>query len=57
MTSSPGLAADRRTQITQILSVQVVKKNDKYLGMPAVIGCSKQHIFSGVWDIVWNRIN
>lgn len=57
MTFSPGIAADRKEQITQILGVHVVDSLDRYLGMPSVVGKSKQHIFSIIRERIWKRIN
>lgn len=57
MVFSSGIPADCKTQITQILGVQVVDKLDKYLGMPAVVGKSKQQIFGVIRERVWKRIN
>ncbi|KAL0375703.1 UNVERIFIED_CONTAM: hypothetical protein Scaly_0687900 [Sesamum calycinum] len=38
------------------LGVDVVPKNDKYLGLPAVGGRSKKEMFDGILIKVWNHI-
>lgn len=57
MTFSKGMGSSVRDQIANILGVQVVENHDRYLGMPAVIGKSKQQIFSIIRDRVWRKIN
>lgn len=51
------ISPDLNVQLSSILGVQVVDRHDKYLGMPAVVGQSKQQIFSNLRDKVWRRIN
>lgn len=53
MTFSPRIKAEKKEQITQILGVQVVEKLDRFLGMPSVIGKSKQQIFSIIRERIW----
>lgn len=57
MVFSWGIAEETRDHIASILGVQVVDKLDKYLGMPSVIGRSKQQIFSVIRERIWKRIN
>lgn len=57
MSFSRGVHQAVKNDITSILGVQVVEQHEKYLGMPAVVGKSKQHIFSFLRDRVWKRIN
>lgn len=57
MVFSAGVAEERRDQIASILGVKVVAKLDKYLGMPSVIGQSKQQIFRVIRERIWKRIN
>lgn len=42
ITFSKGMSAAKASQIANCLGVQVVDNHDRYLGMPAVIGKSKQ---------------
>lgn len=46
-----------KDQIAQILGVQVVAQHDRYLGMPVIVGKSKQQIFGVLRDRVKKRIN
>lgn len=57
MVFSTGISVENKAQITNILGVPVVEKLDKYLGMPSVVGKSKQQIFSVIRERVWKRIN
>lgn len=57
MTFSRGVSQTLKSQLATILGVQVVESHDKYLGMPAVVGKSKQQIFSVLRERVWKRIN
>lgn len=52
-----GIEEERRDHIANILGVQVVAKLDKYLGMPSVVGQSKQQIFSVIRERIWKIIN
>lgn len=42
MSFSAGIRSGLKRQIKSILGVQVVNCHDRYLGMPAVVGKSKQ---------------
>lgn len=42
MTFSSGVSPGRRDQIVATLGVNVVDRHDQYLGMPAVVGKSKE---------------
>lgn len=57
MTFGQGIEQDRKDQIVQLLGVQVVDKLDKHLGMPSVIGQSKQQIFTVLRERIWKQIN
>lgn len=57
MVFNAGIGEEKKAQITQILGVQVVDKLDKYLGMPSVVGKSKQKIFGVIRERIWKRIN
>lgn len=57
MSFNPGVAPQLKSQIASILGVQVVDRQDKYLGMPAVVGKSKKEIFSVLRERIWKRIN
>lgn len=50
MTFSTGTPQNVRT------AIPVVEKFEKYLGMPAVVGRSKNEVFAYLKDRVWNRI-
>lgn len=56
MTFSAGVQPGLKNQIAQILGVQVVDQYDRYLGMPAVVGKSKQQIFSVIRARIQKRI-
>lgn len=55
MTFSSGIQEGLKNQIAQTLGVQVVDQYDKYLGMPAVVGKSKQQIFRVIRDRIQKR--
>jgi len=46
-----------RTSITQILGIRAVLGTSKYLGLPSMIGRSKQGTFGYIKDQIWQRIN
>lgn len=54
---NPEVSPTLKSQIAAIMGVQVVDSQDKYLGMPAVVGKSKKQIFSVIRERVWKRIN
>lgn len=54
---SRNMTPGRRDQIAHILGVHVVENHGEYLGMPLVIGHTKQHIFSSICDRIWKKIN
>lgn len=55
MTFSRGISSTLKSQLAFILGVQVVEAHDKYLGMPAMVGKSKQQIFSILRERVWKK--
>lgn len=57
MVYSAEISEEKKAQVTQILGVQVVERLDRYLGMPSVVGKSKQQIFSVLREMSWKRIN
>lgn len=57
MTFSSNVHPGLKDQIAQILGVQVVAQHDRYLGMPVIVGKSKQQIFGVLRDRVKRRIN
>jgi hypothetical protein len=46
-----------RTSLTQILGVQAVLGTAKYLGLPSMVGRSKQATFGYIKDRIWQQIN
>lgn len=56
MTFCPGTPPVTRSTIQGLLGFQVVEKFEKYLGMPAVVGQSKNEVFGFLKDRVWDRI-
>lgn len=46
MSFSPEITSALKPQLSSILGVQVVDSHDKYLGMPAVVGQSKNRKYS-----------
>lgn len=57
MTFSRGINPELRHQIKTTLGVAQVSKHDKYLGMPATVGKSKNEIFKVLKERIWNKIN
>lgn len=57
ITFSQGVSQGVRDHIANLLGVAIVTRHDSYLGMPSVVGRSKQEIFSLLRDRVWRRIN
>ncbi|KAK4384599.1 hypothetical protein Sango_3044100 [Sesamum angolense] len=53
---SRNTSDDIRTELANILRVCVVAKHEKYLGLPALMGCSKRDIFQDMKDKVWKRL-
>lgn len=53
---SPRTPPSTRVAIQGVLGILIVPKFDKYLGMPAVMGRSKQEVFGFLKDRVWDRI-
>lgn len=39
-----------------ILGVQEVDKQEKYLGLPTIIGRSKKVVFAGIKDRIWKKL-
>lgn len=56
MIFSPGTSQEARADIQEVLRIPVVDHFEKYLGMPAVFGCSKTEVFRFLKDRVWDRI-
>lgn len=56
MVFSPGTPPSTRVAIEGVLGILIVPKFDKYLGMPTVVGRSKQEVFGFLKDKVWDRI-
>ena len=52
--SSTKIITDRvvRQSITQLLNTKEVPTNDKYLGLPTIVGCSKFEVFSSIKERV-----
>lgn len=40
----------------EMLGLKEVDKQEKYLGLPAIIGRSKKAIFSGLKDRIWKKV-
>ncbi|XP_074289523.1 uncharacterized protein LOC141614678 [Silene latifolia] len=53
---SKGTAACRRDKVSSVLGVQVVQEQGKYLGLPTVIGHSKQVLNKIVRDKLHNKM-
>lgn len=47
---------DKQNEITSILGVSNELKENKYLGLPSLIGRSRKKVFSFVKERVWKRI-
>lgn len=45
-----------RRDIVEILGVQEVDRDEKYLGLPTIIGRSKKAIFSCLIDKIWKKV-
>lgn len=43
--------------ITNILGVRAVMGTKKYLGLPSMVGRSKEAIFAFIKDLIWHKIN
>ncbi|KAL0409388.1 UNVERIFIED_CONTAM: hypothetical protein Sradi_1873200 [Sesamum radiatum] len=54
--SSLSVREELQRPLVDSLGVQWMEKHDKYLGLPMVSGKSKQDMFSGICERIWNRI-
>ena len=48
--------ADRRNAIVSILGVQEVDRQEKYLGLPTIIGRSKKVTFACIKERIWKKL-
>ncbi|KAL0415892.1 UNVERIFIED_CONTAM: hypothetical protein Slati_3421100 [Sesamum latifolium] len=42
-------------ELAQVLRVRVADKHVKYLGLPAMVGCSKREVFQNLKDRFWKK--
>lgn len=53
---SSNVRRDKQNKITSILGVHNELRESKYLGLPSLIGRSRNNVFSFVKERVWKRI-
>lgn len=53
---SSNTRQEDRNSVTEVLGVQVVDQHEKYLGLPTMVGRSKNNSFSSIKDRVWKRL-
>lgn len=51
------MEASQRDSITNTLGVRTVMGTGKYLGLPSMVGCSKEATFGLIKDHIWHKIN
>ncbi|KAL0433300.1 UNVERIFIED_CONTAM: hypothetical protein Slati_2664300 [Sesamum latifolium] len=56
MMVSRNIRQSERQRLADILSVVLVTKYEKYLGLPAVAGRSRGELFQGIKDRIWSRV-
>ena len=45
-----------QNQIQQLLGVPVIHQYEKYLGLPALVGCAKKQSFVYIKERVWRKL-
>ena len=45
-----------QTQIQQLLGVLAIRQYEKYLGLPALVGCAKKQSFVYIKERVWRKL-
>ncbi|XP_048493143.1 uncharacterized protein LOC125493698 [Beta vulgaris subsp. vulgaris] len=53
---SKGVSSVQKEEIVVFLAMRQVDRHSKYLGIPTLAGRSKQHLFSGILDRVWKKL-
>lgn len=53
---SSNIRRDKQQSIQDILEVHTDLRNDKYLGLPSLVGRSRKAVFSFVKERVWKRV-
>ncbi|KAF7832358.1 uncharacterized protein G2W53_014691 [Senna tora] len=53
---SPCVGRGRREDLMRILNIRTVAFNEKYLGLPTMVGRSKFNSFKSIIDRVWKRL-
>ncbi|KAK4428646.1 hypothetical protein Salat_1164400 [Sesamum alatum] len=56
VTFSKNIPEVLRVFLAALLSVEVVRKHDKYLGLPTIMGRSKKEVFACLKDRVWGNV-
>lgn len=56
ITFSPNTSREMKDMIFSALSMVHRESYDVYLGLPAFTGRNKQHVFEGMKDKVWNKL-
>jgi hypothetical protein len=54
---SPNTSAETREEVCEILDILVEALNDKYLGLPSLVGADRSDSFNYLIDRVWDLIN
>lgn len=53
---SANVRRDKQNEIKDILGVYNEVRNNKYLGLPSLIGRSKKSVFNFVKERIWSRV-
>lgn len=53
---SPNVEESKRKELQDILGIHSLMMNEKYLGLPMILGRSKKDFFGNIKEKIWKRV-